>query len=701
MRKIEYREAGCQMSYDTPKYYRYVILFKGEIEEIEPIIKVSDLSELKSINRGRMHLFDESLISILPAIEYCLHMPRTELDTYDTDVEVLDKAYDVPQDIVIMPERLILTAFHLIQPTLVIYSDDCSEEIKDKVKKCDSELGAVSVFELSQRLLISQWNILFGNRNMKDREKLVDINKQYLLDTEKQLLLPALFTARQYGKADFAYNAVFNSTDVFETCANLIWNQSVHHNALMSCKGFEGTDGELFRKMFAEGMKSAEKKTRINVVITMPGIPQRQINYGGLSSEIPSDEKKVIRLLGVHRAIAKEALFIEVPLIEKDLFEKLNELEINCVQGTNNKYIHKTLRDIGRILERKFTQAQLWAVNWAKHITVFSDFPIGLAIIGDSDTSLQCYKEISYRPLSPLTRCFQNEMVKHPHIYHGAQCKIAFAECVLNDEQNKGIRACSNAIVYSLKSLSKENKKIQVSYGETLTISDLKKFIADNKDADILHISAHGFCDRRSNVAGLMVGKEFWMADENDYEIPPVVILSACHVSPRGSGTVNVADLFIRAGAEAVLGTFIPVEAKRNMVLINRLYTYIAEAQKGSMQYETLSEAWSGVVATNAIHEIAETSKNFFEWIWGINSKGKRRMIEFTMERSIGRLHGSTMYADTISIIKEMLHEEGLDGKFDDVLNHENYFPESFFYQWIGFPENVFLYNEMFTEKNI
>lgn len=79
--------------------------------------------------------------------------------------------------------------------------------------------------------------------------------------------------------------------------------------------------------------------------------------------------------------------------------------------------------------------------------------------------------------------------------------------------------------------------------------------------------------------------------------------MSACHVSPQGSGTVNVADLFIRAGAEAVLGTFIPISAKRNMILINRFYPYIAEALKGSIQYKILSDAWSGVVTTNAIHE--------------------------------------------------------------------------------------------------
>lgn len=100
-------------------------------------------------------------------------MPRTELDTYDTDTEVLDKVYDVCHDIVIGPERLMLSYIHLFNPTLIIYSDDCSEEIKNKVKNCELELGVVSVLELSQRLLISQWNILFENRVLRDGERLL------------------------------------------------------------------------------------------------------------------------------------------------------------------------------------------------------------------------------------------------------------------------------------------------------------------------------------------------------------------------------------------------------------------------------------------------------------------------------------------------------------------------------------------------
>lgn len=681
-----------------PQYYTYVILFNGDTSDVSPVLHVSDMDKMKKSNKGRMHIFDDMLVPILSAFEYCLHLPRTEMDTYDTDTVILDRAYDVPQNIVILPEEAILQYRIPFQPALIIYTENCSEKVKAFSNQCNSLLGAVSIGQLTSLLLKTHWEDLYSKRNIKDGERLKDIDVQFLLTDDKQLLLPALYTARQYEKANDVYSKIFNSTNYFETCAHIIWNHRVHHNGLMYCKDYIGDDKEAFRKLHHEGMQNAEKSTRINVVIIMPGIPQRQVKYGGFANELPISENKAIRLLGLHRAIAKEALLVELPLVEKELFKKLDELEINCKNETNNKYVKKTLRDIGKLIEKNLTEAQIWAINWAKHITVFSDFPIGLAVFGESDTSLQCYKDISYRPLSPLTRCMQIEMMKHHHLFLGKKCKIAFAECVIDDEQNKFIRTCSDGIMHLLKGLCSENLNIQVTYNETLTIKELKKFIYENSDADILHISAHGHYDRRSNMAGLMIGNEFWMADESDFRVPPIVVLSACHVSPRGSGCVCVADLFLRTGAEAVLGTFIPVRAKRNMLLMNRLYTYIAEALKGSKQYKTLSEAWSGVVATNAILEMQEDSPNFSKWIMGNDKDGHSRFIEFTLKRSVGRLHGTTIYADTISVIKEMLHQEGLDGKFDDVLSQDNYFPESFFYQWIGFPENIFLYNDVFSK---
>lgn len=686
------------MDNEMPQYYRYLILFKGTTEKAKPVLHISKLTELKNINRGRMHLFDDTLVPILPAVEYCIHLPRIEFDTCDMEVEFLDHAHDVSHEIFIVPDEVFLSLPNVIHPALIIYADNCCDEAKRKALNNNVLLGAVPVSGLNNKLLTNHWKELYRHRLQVSEKMVPCIEKQYLLDKEQQIFLPALFTARQYNEVDMVLNEAYNTSDVYKTCTETIFRQRVRHNALMSCKDCDRENETALEQTYRESIKKAQRSTSFNIVIVMPGVSQRQRKLGDLSPELPNDEKTAIRLMGLHRAIAKDALFVELPLAGKDLYDKLNELEIGCIQEANNKYIHKTLRDIGKLLEKKLTQEQLLAIYRAKHITVFSDYPIGLAVMENTDSSLQCYKEISYRPLTPLTRSFQIEMNKHPQIYFGNKCKVAFAECIPNDKENRIIRACSSGIIKSLGEMGKENGKLVVAYKEVLTIKELKKFISDNSDADILHISAHGYYNRDVNMAGLMVGKEFWMADEDDFRVPPVVILSACHVSPRGCGCVDVADLFIRAGAEAVLGTFIPVNARRNTILLNRLYTYIAEAQKGSSQYKTIADAWAGIVATNAIFEIAQASKNFQQWIFGKGKSGKTRLKEFTMKKSVGKLHGPTMYADTISVIKDMLHEEGEDGKFHDIFEQKNFFPESFFYQWIGFPENIFLYNEVFEK---
>ena len=679
------------------KYYRYVVLFAGDADEVEPILHISDLNELKKENRNHMHLFDELLIPTLPAIEYCLHLPRWEMDTYDTPIELLDIISDVAHDIIIMPEKMFLRT--PLEATLIICTEACNQKNVEKhVMHLKCELGVVSVKELNNELLIKQWNVLYQNREKKEAKKLSDIDMQFILNGDNQMALPALNNARQYSRLSELYRKIFNTTNIHETCAKIIWNQRVHHNGLMYCDGMQEADEEQFKLKYVEGMEKAKKNTKIDVVITMPGIPVRQMKYGGLEHFVPENEKRAIRVVGLHRAIARDALLIELPQVQEELYRKLDELEINCKQNNapNNNYVKKILKDMGRIIEKNLSKEQLWAIDWAEHITVFSDFPIGLAILSDADTSLHGYKNVSYRALSPLTRCMQIEMMKRPLFHLGGRCKVVFAECVPDEYQNSLVRSYSKGLRESLEKISKNTPNMSVVYKETLSITDLKEFIADNMDADILHISAHGHYDRRRNVAGLMIGNEFWMADENDFFVPPVVVLSACHVSPRGGGTVNVADLFIRAGAMAVLGSFIPISARRNMFLLNRLYIYIAEAQKGNLMYETILDAWAGVVCTNAILEIQDGTRTFSEWIMGINKDGISRFQDFALKRSVGKLHGRTMYADTIAVIKEMLKEEGLEGKFDNILSREDYFPESFFYQWMGYPENIFLNNERY-----
>lgn len=225
-----------------------MIIFRGEMVEIQPIIEVCDLEKLRLENQGRMHLFDDLLIPILPAIEYCLHMPRTEMDTYDVDTRVLDNEYDVSHNICIIPDTAPSIEQIMPQFTFIIYADNCLECVKQSAQSSEIELSAMSVSDLSNESLKKHWESLFIKRTVQDVERLRDIEKQFCLSDDKQLILPALATARQYGKADVVYNKVFNSVNIFETCANVIWHQLVHHNALMACSSFSGTDGYVFRK---------------------------------------------------------------------------------------------------------------------------------------------------------------------------------------------------------------------------------------------------------------------------------------------------------------------------------------------------------------------------------------------------------------------------------------------------------------------
>lgn len=92
----------------VPKYYKYIVLFAGDTGEVPSILHISDFNDLKKENANHMHLLDELLVPTLPAVEYCLHMPRCEMDTYDTPIELLDMISDMAHDIVIMPLKMYL-----------------------------------------------------------------------------------------------------------------------------------------------------------------------------------------------------------------------------------------------------------------------------------------------------------------------------------------------------------------------------------------------------------------------------------------------------------------------------------------------------------------------------------------------------------------------------------------------------------------
>ena len=125
-------------------------------------------------------------IHFLPAVEYCLHLPRNEMDTYDVDTEVLDYCHDVSHDILIIPDTAPFLEMIVSDATLIIFADNCLQETKELVQRQNTNLGSVAVSSLSQDLLKKHWEHLFHQRNDKDGNRLKDIDMQFLLKGDRQ-----------------------------------------------------------------------------------------------------------------------------------------------------------------------------------------------------------------------------------------------------------------------------------------------------------------------------------------------------------------------------------------------------------------------------------------------------------------------------------------------------------------------------------
>lgn len=211
-------------------------------------------------------------------------------------------------------------------------------------------------------------------------------------------------------------------------------------------------------------------KFDISVVITFPGIPKSQKKYGLSASILSENEKQAIRIMGVHRAIARGGILMELSCAEEELYKKYGELEQRCKNGTNNKYVWKTFSDLGKLLGSCFNSFQIEVLKRAKDITIFSDFPIGLAILENDEVPLQCYKSISYRPLTPLTRQLQLELLKKNQVYLGKKCKVAIAECIINNDENKYVYLMSDFVRSTLIDMEKNMKVSQLPINKLIVL---------------------------------------------------------------------------------------------------------------------------------------------------------------------------------------------------------------------------------------
>ncbi|PFT03207.1 hypothetical protein COK59_28725 [Bacillus thuringiensis] len=647
-----------------------------------------------------LHLYNPMLADVSEALWYCLHMPRNGMDViYSPDKLFVEGDIMHQHNIFIISSELKQSNIDLLetfQPTLYISEDSCYEETIKLNDEYPAKLGCVSIQNLSSTLLSEHWEAIkekiktiFNDNNIDMQKiKMLDVSPRLLTEEEKTTL-PNIFLANQIGDTKEMLE-FFKETDysfrrrVFGTKRQRTYFKLFDQ---LGSQLEKVSDGEIIKLI-----NKAYCYTPSPLVVTLPGGPRLRKSYGVNSHRhiINEEEKDLISFFGVQRAISQQGTWLEGNQLNSDIFNKLANLEKHFhAPNRKREFILRTMKDFGQYLTEYLGIENLGEYALASpRIIAFTDFPIGLAIPPGYSDPLCSMTSISYRPLTPLTNTFKYGLnqIDDYYVGYGRGFKVLILECLSESDH---IRKYSDLGWSIMRQQLAENKLITIYYEVVNSIQELEDKINTYQNIDFLIISAHGTYNE-AGVSGLVVGGEFWVP-EPSLQVPPVVILSACHVATKGKGDYTINDAFLNAGALAILGTLIPVDVIENSALTQRLFFYISETLQGQHDCLDLADAWKRVMNANISSSILNSTKKLAKWSLTKNEANKIPYEEFFEKlREEGEKPGE-IHLQTVSILKEIADKSGMKEYLEIVLERNGYISESIFYIFSGYPEKVLI----------
>lgn len=443
-------------------------------------------------------------------------------------------------------------------------------------------------------------------------------------------------------------------------------------------------------------MEQVRAQLKVHVALGCPGVApaarrrvftRRDLRGppSGSDSRDFEAEATTLSFLVEHRACATNGIGLCLPPLPDRAFTLLDRLEGHCATSDpDGAVVVRDLERLGRLVATYLGEDGQKLLEQAATVTAFSDFPMSLTMLPFDSAPICCRKAIALRPLTPLTRALEIECLHPPASYFKHGFDVLIAECLdQNDPLRKIVATGWDNVAEVIRGLP--NTRCDIV--DVTSVAHLNKRLRAQR-YDVLVLSGHGFYSRDRNAAGLVVGGQPTLGD--DFErVPPLTILSACHVAPRGIGVVSISDLLLMRGATAVLGTLIPIEATRNAILMSRLFVYMHEAITEPGPFRSLDQIWQWVTASNAVNEILASGPKMAEW-----TRDKQVIRRFMLERSKGRMRARHIYEDTISVLQEMADEDGFGQGFRATLKSQGYFPESLFYIFNGRPERIILHDD-------
>lgn len=643
--------------------------------------------------------FDEALLPALAGIWYAMHLPKSRFETLDLPFKgVQDQVTTtrshaialIPDDLLGKP-RLMKRLVAPFEPTLIVASRESLSTAQSASKACGFTLPPVALDELDQDLLTKHWHGL-AQAWAKDWMPGVSLDETALIwswpPSPDGSLLSLQRIRRMMGDA-------FETLPEFEGpfwSAARTRHSRVHLDAIVAL-GDDGLNKTPDHEAFQGAVRFASDTTRTKLALSLSGTAPRykKLAAGQLKGSEPvvfrDKYPEVSTLLVTHAATADDSMGLVLDdVLTPQMFQCLAELESHWQGPPRPRGVRRILSRLDKAAEHLWTEPLIAAVRSASGIEAFTDFPLGLLTMPGDTSPLSTRLPISYRSVNPLTRALQFELNPPTTRDLSKGFRVLIAECISDrDPVGRLSRMAWRAVETEM---SAGGFPVEVSTTETPSRAALRAAIAETQP-DILVLSAHGFVIPESNVAGVVIGEETSLGDDLG-PMPPLVILSACHTSPRGSGFVNVGDLLIRAGADAVLSTLVPVDVRHNAQLVARLFRYLALVVSGDSGYsmQTVMDVWHEVQNLNVIIDLTYGNNRLAEWAFSGSPEASPVGRFMAGPHGLRRGH---LYADAEDRLIAIATEMGDEQRVRSWLNSPGYLPESLMYTMLGKPQNLLL----------
>ncbi len=233
----------------------------------------------------------------------------------------------------------------------------------------------------------------------------------------------------------------------------------------------------------------------------------------------------------------------------------------------------------------------------------------------------------------------------------------------------------------------KADAAFNVSLREVASAAELRAAVKECEPS-ILLLSAHGHITPGNWLATIVIGNDKCIGPELG-PMPPIVILSACHTAPRGATTVNVAELLLTQGARAVLASSVALHVEHNALLMARFIGNMIAARAGTVEARTLADVWHYTAQSNVVLDIAFANPQILDWTFDRAGRSTSPLEDYVLGLPSNGTQLGHVYEGTERAFREIMVNRGVSVHIRRVVEQKLYLPETLFYFFIGWPEQI------------